>query len=309
METESSAVPVSYEGKDGSLVFMTDITDRIRAEEEIRLRDEQLQQSQRMEAIGRLAGGVAHDFNNLLTAVLGYSDLILGGDMSKPEEFREDVMEIKRAAVRAKELTSQILAFSRRQPRQPKVVRANDLIRESEPLLRRTLGEDIELDYRLARDAGSIEVDPGQFTQILLNLAVNARDAMPGGGRLVVDTSKIRYEGSSWMRLTIADTGSGMDRETASRVFEPFFTTKKTGRGHWARSVHRLRHRRSERGEDIGHQRAGGRDGLHRLARERARGRRSAPEAGGRHLAADPDSRAESAPPSWWWRTSRPSGD
>ncbi len=231
VETESSAVPVSYEGKDGSLVFMTDITDRVRAEEEIRLRDEQLQQSQRMEAIGRLAGGVAHDFNNLLTAVLGYSDLILGGDMSRPEEFREDVIEIKRAAVRAKELTSQILAFSRRQPRQPKVVRANDLIRESEPLLRRTLGEDIELDYRLARDAGSIEVDPGQFTQILLNLAVNARDAMPGGGRLVVDTSKIRHEGSSWMRLTIADTGSGMDRETVSRVFEPFFTTKRTGEG------------------------------------------------------------------------------
>jgi two-component system, cell cycle sensor histidine kinase and response regulator CckA len=231
VETESSAVPVSYEGENGSLVFMTDITDRIRAEQEIRLRDEQLQQSQKMEAIGRLAGGVAHDFNNLLTAVLGYSDLILGGDLSRPEEFRADVLEIKHAAVRAKELTSQILAFSRRQPRQPRVVRANDLIRESEALLRRSLGEDVELQYRLARDAGSIEVDPGQFTQVLLNLALNARDAMPGGGRLMVDTSLIRYDGSPWMRLTVADTGHGMDAETVSRVFEPFFTTKKTSEG------------------------------------------------------------------------------
>jgi PAS domain S-box-containing protein len=231
VETESSAVPVSYEGENGSLVFMTDITDRLRAEQEIRTRDEQLQQSQKMEAIGRLAGGVAHDFNNLLTAVLGYSDLILAGDLSRPEEFRADVQEIKSAAIRAKELTSQILAFSRRQPRQPRVVRANDLIRESEALLRRTLGEDVELDYRLARDAGSIEVDPGQFTQVLLNLALNARDAMPGGGRLVVDTSQTTYDGSRWMRLTVADTGHGMDAKTLGSVFEPFFTTKRTGEG------------------------------------------------------------------------------
>ena len=231
VEAESSAVPVWYEGEDGSLVFITDITERIRAEQEIRLRDEQLQQSQKMEAIGRLAGGVAHDFNNLLTAVLGYSDLILGGDLSRPEEFRADVLEIKSAAVRAKELTAQILAFSRRQPRQPRVVRANDLIRESEALLRHSLGEDVELQYRLAHDAGSIEVDPGQFTQVLLNLALNARDAMPGGGRLVVDTSQITYEGSRWMRLTVADTGHGMDADTLSSVFEPFFTTKKTGEG------------------------------------------------------------------------------
>ena len=231
VEAESSAVPVSYGGEDGSLVFVTDITDRIRAEQEIRLRDEQLQQSQKMEAIGRLAGGVAHDFNNLLTAVLGYSDLILGGDLSRPDVFRADVLEIKSAAERAKELTSQILAFSRRQPRQPRVVQVNDLVRESEALLRRTLGEDVELDYRLARDAGSIEVDPAQFTQVLLNLALNARHAMPGGGRLVVDTSLITHDGSPWMRLTVADNGQGMDAETLSRVFEPFFTTKKTGEG------------------------------------------------------------------------------
>ena len=170
---------------------LIDISDRVQAEEDIRLRDEQLQQAQKMEAIGRLAGGVAHDFNNLLTAVLGYADLILGGDSSNPELFRSDVMEIKGAALRAKELTSQILAFSRRQPRQPRIVRANDLIVGSEALLRRTLGEDIELIYRLSKDAGSVEVDPGQFSQILVNLAVNARDAMPGGGRLVVDTARI----------------------------------------------------------------------------------------------------------------------
>jgi len=210
---------------------LIDITDRVQAEEEIRLRDEQLQQAQKMEAIGRLAGGVAHDFNNLLTAVLGYSELILAGDLSDPEELRADVMEIKSAALRAKELTSQILAFSRRQPRQPRVVRANDLILESEALLRRTLGEDVELSYRLSRHAGSIEVDPGQFTQVLVNLAVNARDAMPGGGRLVVDTSSVTWDGAVWMRLTVADNGHGMDQETIDRVFEPFFTTKRTGEG------------------------------------------------------------------------------
>jgi CheY-like chemotaxis protein len=111
------------------------------------------------------------------------------------------------------------------------VVRANDLILESEALLRRTLGEDVELSYRLSRHAGSVEVDPGQFTQVLVNLAVNARDAMPGGGRLVVDTSSITWDGSSWMRLTVADNGHGMDQETVDRVFEPFFTTKQTGEG------------------------------------------------------------------------------
>ena len=231
VEVESSAVPFVYEGEDGSLVFMLDVSERVRAEEDIRIRDEQLQQAQKMEAVGRLAGGVAHDFNNLLTAVLGYSDLILAGDLSRPAQFREDVMEIKHAAERAKELTSQILAFSRRQPRQPRVMAANDLIRESEALLRRTLGEDIEVLYRFGRDAGCIEVDPGQISQVLVNLAVNARDAMPGGGRLVVDTSHIKHGGSDWMRLTVADTGHGMDADTVARIFEPFFTTKKPGAG------------------------------------------------------------------------------
>ena len=155
VETESSANPVSYEGENGSLVFMTDITDRIRAEQEIRLRDEQLQQSQKMEAIGRLAGGVAHDFNNLLTAVLGYSDLILEGESSRPEEFRADMLEIKSAAVRAKDLTRQLLAFSRKQMIEVKALDLNSAVAEAESMLRRLVGEDVELMTAIRLGAGA----------------------------------------------------------------------------------------------------------------------------------------------------------
>ena len=159
--------------------------------------------------------GVAHDFNNLLTAVLGYSDLILAGDLSEPGGTPRTTSP-RSGARRCGPRNSPLRYWPSHGVNRvsPRSCRANDLIRESEPLLRRTLGEDVELDYRLAPDAGSIEVDPGQFAQILLNLAVNARDAMPGGGRLAVDTSRIATRAPSWMRLTIADTGWGMDRET-----------------------------------------------------------------------------------------------
>ena len=215
---------------------------QVRAEEEVRQRDDQLRQSQKMEAVGQLAGGIAHDFNNLLTAIIGYSDLLLSNKECASDSVRGDVEEIRRAAERAAGLTRQILAFSRRQPLQPETTCLNDVLAESEPLLRRVLGADVELKYVLEEKLAFIEVDPHQLSQVIMNLAINARDAMPGGGKLSLRTANAELgEDSCWMNsdwmpgphvmLTVSDTGVGMDAETMSHIFEPFFTTKGPGEG------------------------------------------------------------------------------
>ncbi len=213
-------------------------------EESLRTSDERLRQSQKMEAIGQLAGGIAHDFNNLLTAIIGYSDLLITSSdpMQTPPDLVRSVQEIRKAAQRAAELTAQILAFSRRQALRPQVISLNDAIDEIRSLVQRTLGEDIEIIFDLDPEVGTCEVDPHQLVSVLMNLAVNARDAMPRGGRLTVQTANAELDEEhccrqddcppgSYVVLAVTDTGSGMDKQTQTRIFEPFFTTKEPGRG------------------------------------------------------------------------------
>ncbi len=231
---------------DGALLFLegfvTDVSERVEAERALRERDDQLRQSQKMEAVGQLAGGIAHDFNNLLAIILGYSDFLLADDSLADSSAREKVEEIRRAADRAASLTNQILAFSRRQPLRPTVVSFNDVVAGMEGLLRRTLGEDIEFVAHLALDLERVEADVNQFEQVLMNLAVNARDAMSPGGRLTVETANVRLDGDdhyvaaepalcSHVMLAVSDTGIGMEEDTRERAFEPFFTTKGPGSG------------------------------------------------------------------------------
>jgi two-component system, cell cycle sensor histidine kinase and response regulator CckA len=201
----------------------------------------QLRQSQKMEGIGRLAGGVAHDFNNLLTAILGYSEMLLA-DMPSDNPDRLDIEEIKSAGERAAGLTKQLLAFSRQQVLEPRVLNLNDVIVNIEKLLRRVIGEDVELSIELDRDVRPVRIDPGQMEQVLMNLAVNARDAMPTGGRLTVRTEfsplaqphqlqDAVLDKGEYVLVTVSDTGSGIPPEIAARIFEPFFTTKEPGKG------------------------------------------------------------------------------
>ncbi|OFW57321.1 MAG: hypothetical protein A2133_03155 [Actinobacteria bacterium RBG_16_64_13] len=219
-----------------------DIGEQVRAEEALSERDEQLRQSQKMEAVGQLAGGIAHDFNNLLTAIIGYSDLLLENKDCSSESVRGDVEEIRRAAERAAGLTRQILAFSRRQAMQPEATSLNELLTETEPLLRRTLGEEMDLDLVLEPELGLVEVDRSQMVQVIMNLAINARDAMPGGGRLTLETADLELSGGfpgattdptlrPHIMLRVSDTGVGMDEQTVAHIFEPFFTTKGPGEG------------------------------------------------------------------------------
>jgi len=192
--------------------------------------EEQLLQSRKMEAIGQLAGGVAHDFNNLLTVICGYGDLLTKQpDMS--EAGREYAQEILEAAKRAAQLTRQLLAFGRRQVLQLKTVNLNNIARDLEKLLGRLIGEDVELRMSCAADLGLVKVDAGQIEQVIMNLAVNARDAMPKGGRLTIETANVDFDGTPHVMVAVSDSGTGMDSETAARVFEPFFTTKEIGKG------------------------------------------------------------------------------
>ncbi len=203
---------------------------------------EHLRQSQKMEAIGHLAFGVAHDFNNLLTAILGYTEMMLS-QIGEDKPISADLLEIRKAGDRAAALTKQLLAFSRKQPLSMTAVDLNSVVAEAEQLLRRLIGEHIELRTKLAADSWSIAGDVTQLEQVLLNLVVNARDAMPNGGTIVVETNNVVLSTKHkfpdpvpvvpgrYALLMVQDTGSGMDEATRARLFEPFFTTKSRGRG------------------------------------------------------------------------------
>jgi PAS domain S-box-containing protein len=221
-------------GMRGLIINARDLTDRLQLEAQLRV-------SQKMEGIGRLAGGIAHDFNNLLTAILGYSEL-MEAQLPDDEDLRSSLREIHQAGERAAALTRQLLAFSRRQVLQPKLLDLNAVVSEMEKLLRRLIGEDVALTTRLDPALGSVKADPGQLEQVLMNLAVNARDAMPEGGTLTIETANTELDAGFAMAhpgarsgeyavLTVADTGIGMSDEVRNHAFEPFFTTKEHGKG------------------------------------------------------------------------------
>jgi signal transduction histidine kinase/CheY-like chemotaxis protein len=203
--------------------------------------EEQLRHSQKMEAVGRLAGGIAHDFNNLLTAIIGYNEIVLA-QLDAKDARRHDAEEIGRAAMRAADLTKQMLAFSRRQVLQPKVIDLHTVLGRVEPMLRRLIGEDISLVMATRATNALVCVDPGQIEQVIMNLAVNARDAMPDGGRLVVETGDVEVDADTtkphpdatpgrYVMISVSDTGLGMTAEVKARIFEPYFTTKEAGKG------------------------------------------------------------------------------
>ena len=212
--------------------FVRDVTDQRRLQQ-------QLTQSQKMEAIGRLAGGVAHDFNNLLTVITSYSDLVFQ-DLPPDDPRRDDVDQVRKAADGAAALTRQLLAFSRQQVLEPKVIDLNSVVDNLKKILQRVIGEDVELTTVLAAELGAVKADVSQIEQILMNLAVNARDAMPTGGQLTIETANVDYDperqqradGSrNFVMLAVTDTGTGMDEATKAKIFEPFFTTKQPGKG------------------------------------------------------------------------------
>ena len=194
-----------------------------------------------MEAVGRLAGGIAHDFNNMLTVISGYDRMILD-ELPPNDPLREYAEEILKAAERAGSLTNQLLAFSRRQIIQPRLMNVNGVVEQTEKMLHRLLGEDIQLVFELNAESGNIKADPNQIVQAIVNLAVNARDAMPTGGRIVVETANVHLDESyvrthlgvqpgDFVMIAMTDTGHGMDATTRQRIFEPFFTTKEQGKG------------------------------------------------------------------------------
>jgi two-component system, cell cycle sensor histidine kinase and response regulator CckA len=189
----------------------------------------QLRQAQKMEAVGRLAGGIAHDFNNLLTAISGYSEFLYAG--LEDDRLRRHAEEIKKASARAAALTGQLLAFSRRQVLQPRVLDLNAVVSDMDSLLRRLIGEDVELIVMLEPALANVQADPTQIEQVIVNLAVNARDAMPTGGAVTIQTANVVTDGGSFVELRLADTGVGMTDEQRQQLFDPFFTTKEGGTG------------------------------------------------------------------------------
>ena len=229
---EASARPHFVPGL--HIAFFRDVTERKRLEAE-------LLSAQKLESLGRLAGGVAHDFNNLLTGITGYATLLLeraNGD----GELRRDLGQIVRAADRAAELTKQLLAFGRRQVLKPQPLDLNTVLADVKPLVQRLVGEDVTFEIRNGADLGTVRADPGQIEQVIVNLAVNARDAMPDGGRLTIET---RNSGDSQVELVFTDTGSGMDEGTVAQIFEPFFTTREQGVGLGLASVYGIVHQSS----------------------------------------------------------------
>ncbi|HKQ71601.1 MAG TPA: response regulator [Polyangiaceae bacterium] len=239
--SETTAPVRSVHGDIIGLVGISrDVTERIETEEALRRSEEQLRQAQKMEAIGQLAGGIAHDFNNLLSVIDGYGQLVMAA--LPADQIREDVGEMLAASRRAAALTRQLLTFSRRQFVQPQAHDLNEIVTNVEKMLRRVIGENITLIMELSPTLGCAKIDAGQVEQVILNLAINARDAMPEGGKLIVETSNVKlddiyaeeHEGGApgpHVMLAVSDTGTGMDEATRKRIFEPFFTTKEVGKG------------------------------------------------------------------------------
>jgi two-component system, cell cycle sensor histidine kinase and response regulator CckA len=232
ISVDVAAHDLEFRGRRGRLVVAHDITQQ----QELQV---QLQQSQKMDAIGRLAGGVAHDFNNLLGVIIGYGERLL---RRLPAPDRREISEVLKAAEHAASLTRQLLAFSRRQVLKPRVLDLNAVVGEMDGMLRRIIGEDINLVTSLADGLGQVKADPGQIQQVVMNLAVNARDAMPKGGRLTIETGNAELDESytsahlavrpgRYVMLAVTDSGTGMDAATQARIFEPFFTTKEAGKG------------------------------------------------------------------------------
>jgi two-component system cell cycle sensor histidine kinase/response regulator CckA len=233
-EVELISHQFDYAGRRVRLVVAQDISER-------HILEQQLRQAQKMEAVGRLAGGVAHDFNNLLMVIKGHTELLMNA-VPAADRMSRKIMQIDRAADRATALTKQLLAFSRMQVLQPRVMNLNGVVDDMGKLLPRLIGEDIDLGIRTASDLGAIRADASQMEQIIMNLAVNARDAMPAGGRLIIETSNADLDRTynsthpivkpgRYVLLAVSDTGSGMDAETQAHIFEPFFTTKEPGKG------------------------------------------------------------------------------
>jgi signal transduction histidine kinase len=219
----------------------TDVTERKQAEQRLRQKEEELRQSQKMEAVGRLAGGIAHDFNNLLTAILGPADMARD-QVPVDHPARRELDDIRTAALRASELTRQLLTFGRQQVVKSELLDLNEIVRDSGRLLGRLLGEDIDLDISVAAEPCVLSADRSQIEQIILNLAVNSRDAMPAGGHLTIETRSVELgrefadrhpnvRPGKYVLLAVSDTGRGMDADTLAHAFEPFFTTKEVGRG------------------------------------------------------------------------------
>jgi signal transduction histidine kinase len=232
---------VEHEKERMFLAVIIDITERARAEEEKRKLQAQLLHSQKMEAVGQLAGGIAHDFNNILTAIIGYGNVALMS-MEEDHPVRSSIDQMLSAADRAATLTQSLLAFSRRQIINPRAVSAGGIIERVQKLLHRIIGEDIELTTAFTAEDATVLVDAGQIEQVLINLCANARDAMPDGGHLAIETSLatigedyIRAHGygkvGDYVLITVTDDGQGIDEQTRQRIFEPFFTTKEVGKG------------------------------------------------------------------------------
>jgi PAS domain S-box-containing protein len=229
------------EGRHLFIGILRDISEKRAAEQALGVLEAQYREAQKMDAIGQLAGGVAHDFNNLLTVIRGYCEL-LRDELGAANRLQGDLAEIDRAAERAASLTSQLLAFSRRQMLEPRVLDLSDSLRSMEPMLRRLIGEHIDIVVQTPAEVGRVRADPGQIEQVILNLAINARDAMPGGGRLVLEVKDVVLDESytsqhleaatgAHVMLAVSDSGVGMDGATVARIFEPFFTTKPKDKG------------------------------------------------------------------------------
>ena len=238
LEVEVVSNPLEFEGRAARLVLVVDVSERVRSELALRETEEQLRQAQKMEAIGKLAGGVAHDFNNILTAIQGHARLLL--TQMEDSGALADVVEIDRAAERAASLTRQLLAFGRRQVLQPRVLDLNETVGDLDRMLRRIIGEHVLMETSLDPDLPHVRVDPGQMEQVLVNLMVNAKDAMPGGGHLRISTRRevvAARDGVEGLQpgehviLEVRDSGHGMAPEVHARIFEPFFTTKPVGKG------------------------------------------------------------------------------